>query len=758
MESTASTSSHAEMRKIKRSPSHELQTDMQQNEGVTKFAKTAETFDSKVVLNEELYRSVREMFPRRPAKTVKRVLARYSYNEFFMNKMCDRLLRNDPDGPSDEESIVEDIAPSQANATTSNVQTEDAIATATNLIESATIPAAEKPVEFSEHEKLQRDIAEVMEFVPDCDYEHIVEKLKSLSEQPQRAQILIQDLFFNKKYPKITDLLLKKKHHETLDGFLNMPVDIEELLKVVADPFGYYGDLKREVSESYKQNCRVYLENTFSMLSSATIERLLRKFYFHLTPIVDEIDFALKCNEQKMSTASAKSLQLSPGSKKAFTKRFIRYELVDSKRLFEYPSELDNGFFRELMFAKNRSAIKTFLDNQQETRKMKLEQARASGMVFTCNICCNDDLLDDDMIQCDIFHSFCSECVKTYIRTEMGEGKVHFGCMEPKCECEYPASVLLSLLERSVSSNLFKRIQDDEVRKAGLSGLETCPFCSYAVIIENESEKVFYCQNAECMKESCRLCKEPNHIPRRCNEIEKDNEVSMRTYVENKVSEAMIRVCHKCGQRFFKEEGCNHMRCQCGAEMCYLCREPIKGTSHFHNNPKGCQQFTNSDQVHHDEMGKAYEDAVAKYKEEHPDAKDVELRYDPKKHIDDFGKKVKQLPPSFAGFQPQDTQRLIMTELTRAYYLTNMRLTGGNSTSASTSVNSVVNATTRNAYSMPGFPLPSHTIANHDVNRNLPIMFQSHFQEQIDHILRSDAATSPANLENLRALQDLLRH
>jgi hypothetical protein len=29
----------------------------------------------------------------------------------------------------------------------------------------------------------------------------------------------------------------------------------------------------------------------------------------------------------------------------------------------------------------------------------------------------------------------------------------------------------------------------------------------------------------------------------------------MRTFIENRVSEAMIRVCYKCKQRFYKLEG-----------------------------------------------------------------------------------------------------------------------------------------------------------------------------------------------------------
>ena len=56
-----------------------------------------------------------------------------------------------------------------------------------------------------------------------------------------------------------------------------------------------------------------------------------------------------------------------------------------------------------------------------------------------------------------------------------------------------------------------------------------------------DENKIFKCQNPDCGKESCRLCKEISHIPLRCEEVEKDAEVRKRTYIENKMTEAMIR-------------------------------------------------------------------------------------------------------------------------------------------------------------------------------------------------------------------------
>lgn len=75
-----------------------------------------------------------------------------------------------------------------------------------------------------------------------------------------------------------------------------------------------------------------------------------------------------------------------------------------------------------------------------------------------------------------------------------------------------------------------------------------------------------------------RLCKEPNHVPLKCDEVKTD---AARLYLEEKMTEALIRKCYNCGRTFFKEDGCNKMTCVCGALMCYICDKPVKGYDHF---------------------------------------------------------------------------------------------------------------------------------------------------------------------------------
>lgn len=81
-----------------------------------------------------------------------------------------------------------------------------------------------------------------------------------------------------------------------------------------------------------------------------------------------------------------------------------------------------------------------------------------------------------------------------------------------------------------------------------------------------------------------RLCKELNHIPLKCYEKETDK---ARLFLEEKMTEALVRKCYKCSRPYFKEDGCNKITCSCGALMCYICDKPVTGYQHFDNRGSG---------------------------------------------------------------------------------------------------------------------------------------------------------------------------
>ena len=57
--------------------------------------------------------------------------------------------------------------------------------------------------------------------------------------------------------------------------------------------------------------------------------------------------------------------------------------------------------------------------------------------------------------------------------------------------------------------------------------------------------------------------------------------ISIKRLVASNKMQLCFRTCWNCKKKFIKESGCNKMSCECGALMCYLCRQPVKDYSHF---------------------------------------------------------------------------------------------------------------------------------------------------------------------------------
>ena len=251
-----------------------------------------------------------------------------------------------------------------------------------------------------------------------------------------------------------------------------------------------------------------------------------------------------------------------------------------------------------------------------------------------------------------------------------------------QCDEAFSLSVLQKALKVNTFSKWLSRIQIKEIEKADIEGLEQCPFCPFATIMDTlpEQNKLFACQNPDCGKESCRLCKEFSHIPLRCEEVEKDAEVRKRTYIEKKMTEAMIRNCWKCQKPFVKADGCNKMTCDCGASMCYLCRQPVKDYKHFFGQGgvaqpgQTCPLWSDNNSIHERDVARGALEAKSEMDKENPE---VKLKHDPAKGInleqaaagmqEPNPKKRKidpnaQLPPGLVGVLPDnqvERQRMI---------------------------------------------------------------------------------------------------
>lgn len=127
------------------------------------------------------------------------------------------------------------------------------------------------------------------------------------------------------------------------------------------------------------------------------------------------------------------------------------------------------------------------------------------------------------------------------------------------CEILIPTLLLLCLAIRIICPNLMTRLFYTAIANRAMQQCTTR----------------FRCLNPACSRKSCLKCQKPWHDTHTCDE---PLLVSLRQSVEAARTNAIKRVCPRCGTAFVKSSGCNKLTCVCGYSMCYLCRRNIGKT------------------------------------------------------------------------------------------------------------------------------------------------------------------------------------
>ncbi|KAF2842265.1 hypothetical protein M501DRAFT_402071 [Patellaria atrata CBS 101060] len=219
-------------------------------------------------------------------------------------------------------------------------------------------------------------------------------------------------------------------------------------------------------------------------------------------------------------------------------------------------------------------------------------------------------------------HYSCIVCVNKYIETEIGMNQCRTNCIDSSgCMGVFSSVQLRACLHERNFEKLEKLQQENDIRLAGLEGLEECPFCDFkAICPPAEIDREFRCQDSCCQKISCRLCQAESHVPQTCEEFARGHKkFDVRRQIEEAMSTALIRHCNKCGTAFLKEGGCNKMMCtMCKAYQCYVCSKSVKGQNydHFHRGP--CPLYDNYVRRDDETVKNAEAKASAKVRAENP--------------------------------------------------------------------------------------------------------------------------------------------
>uniref|UniRef100_A0A914XH31 RING-type domain-containing protein n=1 Tax=Plectus sambesii TaxID=2011161 RepID=A0A914XH31_9BILA len=334
----------------------------------------------------------------------------------------------------------------------------------------------------------------------------------------------------------------------------------EDFLKHYPNPEALFAIWEgRRKTENYKQHTKVFLLNTFRDLHENLIASIMEDYRNHLYPAYQFINNA----------------DLAFDGKKATFPALPKRRVED----LAYPEQFNEDFFREAQYCLNYEAVAA-------KRREKLDDARKRGTLLECPICANDECMPDEMLACNGFvtrHDFCRDCVTNHAEVQIEEGAHFVRCMDNSCDAgQFTLAALQKVLDEHMLRQLAKREQQIVLLDAKLDNLYSCPFCDFAIIIEHVDEPIFRCLDPDCMRESCLQCKEPNHLPLKCTEVERDIETQRRIFIENRMAEALKRHCPSCKKPIVKLDGCNKMTCPCGTAFCYVCGINLATLSYSH--------------------------------------------------------------------------------------------------------------------------------------------------------------------------------
>lgn len=407
----------------------------------------------------------------------------------------------------------------------------------------------------------------------------------------------VLDIFPDAKESFVNELLAQYDQSvaNVVQQMVETPYEKTELKKTdwKNDEIDYMSSSSFAPSPLYTVQVKPALLQRFRFLSHRDADKLLNGSRFHYAiahdlvwnalkgttdcPLQEQLDRVL--NALNRGQAPAQRLSILSPLKKA--RRSAATMITESTLVKE----------TEYVSAKCDAWI-SHTKKQLEKQSQK-KQAEVTGEAVECMCCCDTNEFSQ-MVACEEgAHLFCEECLNNYAKHQvfssgnLGMDKktkkpaLALQCLYGDCAAGFDRTFLERALDKKTLEKHDEIAFTMSVDAAGVS-VRHCPRCDFAADVP-ESQRVFSC--LQCQFESCIECRQESHIPFKCEEVKDKTNTNNRVTVEEAISEALIRKCYSCRKPFIKSEGCNKIRCGCGAISCYLCQQSINGYQHFCQTP-----------------------------------------------------------------------------------------------------------------------------------------------------------------------------
>ena len=263
--------------------------------------------------------------------------------------------------------------------------------------------------------------------------------------------------------------------------------------------------------------------------------------------------------------------------------RNINYSISDnnnnqSQRFFN--SNVNNNIFNQSNSFNNNKEMNILNDyelakqiEEEEKVLLQLRQEKdASNQSKKCEIC----LEDFSLLDCTNYFLNCNCVLHNKCFDEMVKIAVENNTLPVKCpNCGMP--VHPNFIEDSLRNSnpqlfpKYEKFSMNNFLQNNSDEYSSCPTpgCEYMFFF-NPGEINFLCPL--CNKNYCLNCKDEWHRGLTCQQYRDSRDVNkLDDQFFKFVKGAKFKMCPTCKYWVEKNQGCNHMKCRCGADFCYLC-------------------------------------------------------------------------------------------------------------------------------------------------------------------------------------------
>jgi ariadne-1 len=222
-----------------------------------------------------------------------------------------------------------------------------------------------------------------------------------------------------------------------------------------------------------------------------------------------------------------------------------------------------------------------------------------------------DNIPAKDSIGLECRHFYCKNCWKAYLEEQIisyGPNTISTKCMNPKCKQIVPRTLFGMLLSEEKYTRyeyFFLKSCVEQNPKYSF-----CPRDCGAIVKYLDYGFPSTAVHCQCGFDFCFACGQEKHKPCSCEELKKWRIQETSQDEAFKLIESTAKKCPHCHEYVTRNDGCNHMRCRCGKDWCWMCR---KDWAPHGNSWYNCFQYEKSDAKSIDEIANKQKEELDKY-------------------------------------------------------------------------------------------------------------------------------------------------